>query len=145
MNSMILRVAAQWLLPTLLLISLLVFYRGHNHPGGGFIGGLLAASAFVLYAFAFGVEATRRQLRIDPHYLIAVGLLVAGTSMLPSLFYGLPPWTGIWTIELGKYVSFLKQGTPVWFDLGVYLTVIGVTLLIYFSLAEDSYVEDPTN
>ncbi len=138
MNSLILQTAARWLMPALVLISLLVLYRGHNLPGGGFIGGLLAASGFILYAFAYGIKASAKKLRIDPHYLIAVGLTVAATSMLPSLFLGLEPWTGVWTLELGKYLSILKQGTPVWFDIGVYLTVIGISMLIFYTFAEDA-------
>lgn len=138
MNSLIMQTAARWLMPALVLISLLVLYRGHNLPGGGFIGGLLAASGFILYAFAFGIKASAKKLWIDPHYLIATGLLVAATSILPSLFMGLEPWTGVWTLELGKYLSILKQGTPVWFDIGVYLTVIGISMLIFYSFAEDA-------
>lgn len=138
MNSLILQTAARWLMPALLLISLLVLYRGHNLPGGGFIGGLLASSAFILYSFAFGISAALKKLRIDPHLLIGIGLLVAASSLIPSLVLGLPPMTGVWTLELGKVLSVLKQGTPVWFDIGVYLTVIGVSMLIFFSFAQDA-------
>ena len=55
MNSMIFQTAARWLMPFLFVFSIIVMYRGHNEPGGGFIGGLIAASGFVLYAFAYGV------------------------------------------------------------------------------------------
>jgi len=139
MNSMILKFAARWLMPALVLISLLVLYRGHNYPGGGFIGGLLASSGFVLYAFAFGIPAAARELRLDPHYIIGLGLFVAASSILPALLMGEAPMTGMWTPDsFGEFLSVLKQGTPVWFDCGVYITVIGVTLLIFFSLSEDA-------
>jgi multicomponent Na+:H+ antiporter subunit B len=65
------------LLPVMLLLSLVVLVRGHNEPGGGFVGGLLAAAGFALYAMAFGIGDARRLLRRDPRTLIGVGLLLA--------------------------------------------------------------------
>ena len=62
MNSIILRTATRFMLPLLILFSIVVLLRGHNQPGGGFVGGLLATSAFALYAMAFGVPAMHRIL-----------------------------------------------------------------------------------
>src|SRR4029079_1978652 len=76
----ILPTAARFLLPLLLLFSLFLLVRGHNEPGGGFSGGLVAASAYVLYGFAYGAAEARRVLPADPRALIGAGLLLAVAS-----------------------------------------------------------------
>jgi len=137
MNQLILTTAARTLLPVFVVLSLLVLWRGHNLPGGGFIGGLLAASAFALLALAEGVDAARRHLRFEPLSLLATGLLLAGLSGFLGLFFGAPFLTGYWlpTFEL-PLMGTIHLGTPLLFDLGVYLTVIGFTLKTAFILAE---------
>jgi multicomponent Na+:H+ antiporter subunit B len=135
MASIILSAAARLLLPLLLLFSVFVLFRGHNDPGGGFVGGLVASAAFALYAIAHGVEKAREVLTVAPHTLIGIGLLFALGSGLVALFQGAPFMTGIWS-ELELPVLG-KLGTPLGFDVGVYCTVIGVVLLIVFSLAEE--------
>jgi multicomponent Na+:H+ antiporter subunit B len=133
--SVILSTAVRLLLPLLLLFSVFVLFRGHNEPGGGFIGGLVAAAAFALYAIAHGVEQARTRLWVEPRLLIALGLLMALASGLVSLLSGQSFMTGVWT---GLELPVLgKLGTPLLFDIGVYCTVVGVTLLIVFSLAEE--------
>jgi len=137
MDSIILRTAASYLMPLFLLFSVLILLRGHNAPGGGFIGGLLAAGAFVFYAIAYGVEAASRKLLIAPYTLIALGLLVAFGSGILSFFQGQPFMTGEWITLNMPWLGKLHIGTPLMFDLGVYLAVIGVTTIIVFSLAEE--------
>ncbi len=78
-NTLILHTAALFIMPLQLMFSVFLLFRGHDEPGGGFIGGLVAASAFVLYAFAFGAEPTRRILRAAPRDLLA-----AGPSTIPA-------------------------------------------------------------
>ena len=134
MNSLILSTATRYILPLMLLFSIFLLLRGHNEPGGGFVGGLVAASAFALYAFAFHVDEARRALRVDPRTLIGVGLLLAVSSAIIPLFYADPFMTGKWASQPLPVLG--KVGTPVLFDIGVYLVVIGVTLTIIFSLAE---------
>jgi len=134
MKSLILSTATRYLLALLLLFSFFLLLKGHNSPGGGFVGGLVAASAFVLYAFAFDVTNARQALRIDPRVFIGVGLLTAVSSALLSLFLNLPLMTGLWLKEPLPVLG--KVGTPVIFDIGVYMLVLGVTLTIIFSLAE---------
>lgn len=137
MTSLILQTAVRYLLPLLLLFSLFVFGRGHNEPGGGFVGGLIAAAAFVLYAIAYDAGAARRILPVDPRVLIGLGLLTALVSGLISLLNGQPFMTGQWSsFELPGFGK-VEISTPVLFDLGVYLTVLGVTLVIIFALAEE--------
>jgi multicomponent Na+:H+ antiporter subunit B len=137
MTSLILSAATRFLLPLLLLFSIFVLLRGHNEPGGGFVGGLIAAAAFALLAIATDVRTARRTLRLDPRTLIAIGLTVALASGIIALFYDLPFMTGLWVTFENLWFEELKVGTTLLFDAGVYLVVFGVTLTIIFSLAEE--------
>ncbi|WP_029214588.1 Na+/H+ antiporter subunit B [Kallotenue papyrolyticum] len=134
MKSLILRTATRLLTTLLLLFSIFLLLRGHNEPGGGFVGGLMAASAFVLYSIAFDPSAARRALRFEPTVLIGAGLLLALLSGLVGVARGLPFMTGVWGTLPGLMVEL---GTPLVFDIGVYLTVIGVTTSIILTLAEE--------
>lgn len=135
MSSLILSTAVRYLFPLLLLFSLFLLLSGHNEPGGGFVGGLVAAAAFSLYAIAKGITPARRVLGLDTRTLIGVGLLVAASSGLVALILGEPFMTGLWSE--GAMPILGKLGTPLLFDAGVYLTVVGVTLTIVFTLAEE--------
>ncbi|GIV63372.1 MAG: Na+/H+ antiporter subunit B [Chloroflexota bacterium] len=135
MGSIILYLAARYLMPLLLVFSVFLLIRGHNEIGGGFVGGLVAAAAFILYAIANNVPEARRILRVHPRMLIASGLLVALVSGLIGWLTGQPFMTGIWLKDPLPVIG--KIGTPLMFDVGVYLVVIGVTLLIIFTLAEE--------
>lgn len=137
MTSIILRTATRFLLPLLLLFSLFLLLRGHNEPGGGFVGGLVAASSFALYALAFGVSAAREVLGRDPRTLIGVGLLAALGSGIVSLAVRQPLMTGQWGVIHTTGLGQVHVGTPVLFDLGVYLVVMGITLTIILTLAEN--------
>ncbi|MEX1024797.1 MAG: Na+/H+ antiporter subunit B [Planctomycetota bacterium] len=134
MNHIILRTAARLLLPLLLVFSVFLLIRGHNLPGGGFVGGLLASAAYALHSLAYGIEASRRALLFRPRALVGVGLLTALGSGLPALFVGRPLMTGLWLTLDGK--DGLHLGTPLLFDIGVYLVVIGSTLMYVFGLQE---------
>ena len=137
MTSLILSTASRLLLPLFLAFSIFILLRGHNEPGGGFVGGLIAAAAFALHAIAYDVEKTRTLLAINPRGLIVLGLFLALSSGMISLFIGEPFLTGQWVkISFGS-IGELDLGTPLFFDIGVYLTVIGVTLTIILSLAEE--------
>jgi multicomponent Na+:H+ antiporter subunit B len=137
MSSLILQTATRLLLTLLLLFSLFLLLRGHNEPGGGFVAGLVASGAFVLYAIAYDVKSAQRALRFQPHIFIATGLLLAMASGLLSLFTGEPFLTGQWVAWQFSGSEAIGLGTPLLFDLGVYVVVIGVTLGIIFSLAEE--------
>jgi len=134
MNSLILSTATRLLLPLLLIFSIFLLLRGHNEPGGGFVGGLVAAAAFALYMIATDVANVKRILRIEPRTLIGMGLLICLISGLISLFRGLPFMTGLWSKTALPVIG--KVGTPLLFDTGVYLVVLGITLTIILSLAE---------
>lgn len=135
MTSLILSTAARYLLPLLLLFSLYLLLRGHNEPGGGFVGGLVAAAAFSLYALAYDVATARRAMLLGPRNLIGLGLLAAAGSGLLALANGQPFMTGIWSDRELPVLG--KAGTPLLFDMGVYMVVVGVMLTIIFSLAEE--------
>lgn len=135
MNSIILRTASNFLLPLLLLFSVFVLLRGHYLPGGGFIGGLVAAIAFVLHAFAHGLKNTRFLLRMHPGFLIPIGLLLAFVSgILPLVLYDLPFLTGLWLEDPLPVIGLV--GTALFFDTGVYFVVVGASLTIIFTITE---------
>jgi multicomponent Na+:H+ antiporter subunit B len=136
-TSLILRTATRLLLPMLLLFSVFLLVRGHHEPGGGFSGGLVAASAFVLYRFAFGAEEVGRALPVASQALIGAGLLVAVVSGSLALLAGRPLLTGLWWLVPVPGLGDLDLGTPLLFDVGVYLAVMGVTLTIILPLAEE--------
>ena len=139
MNSVILSTATRFLVPLIVLLSVFVFFRGHNEPGGGFIGGLLAATAFALMEKAEGLAAARRALRFRPQSIAAFGLgccLVAG--LWGGLQYGYflkAVWPMLTIAEDGT-----KGGWPVGsimlFDAGVYLVVLGSVCGILFALEQ---------
>lgn len=135
MKSLILHTISITLLPLLILFSVFVLLRGHYLPGGGFIGGLIAAIAFILHAFANGLKETRKVLRMHPGFLIPIGLSIAVLSALaPVLFTGDPVMTGLW---YDKDIAILgKIGSALFFDTGVYLVVVGVCLTIIFTISE---------
>lgn len=137
MTSLILRSTTRFLLPLLLLFSVFLVFRGHHEPGGGFSGGLVAAAAFVLVRFAFGVEEVKRILPIDPRALMGTGLIVAIISGSLALFVGQPLMTGLWGKLPIPGVGEIDLGTPLFFDVGVYLAVTGVALSIILPLAEE--------
>ena len=140
MRYFILIQAARLLFPALLILSFIVLYRGHNLPGGGFIGGLLASIAFILIGLGDCMEEAKRYLRFDPVNLMTSGLLIALLSGLPQLFFGQALMQGAWlpTFSL-PLLGTVHLGTPLIFDVGVYLVVIGFTLYTTFSLAELAY------
>ena len=130
MSSQILRAAVRMLMPLLLLFALFLLFRGHNQPGGGFVAGLIVAAAFALHGIAFGVSESRKALIVEPPTLLRTGLLVALLSGIPGLLMGQPFLTGVWG-SVGVAI-----GTPLVFDVGVFLVVVGVVLTMTFTLAE---------
>ena len=141
MTSSILQTAARLLMPLLLLFAVFLLLRGHNQPGGGFVGGLVVAASFVLYSIAFGVDAARRALIVRTSTLLGVGLLVAFVSGLPAVVAGHAFMTALWTTVAAGSMA-IAIGTPLVFDIGVCLAVIGVVLTIVFTLAEAVLAEE---
>ncbi|EMR01839.1 MnhB domain-containing protein [Cesiribacter andamanensis] len=180
MNTLILGTAIRLLVPVFQLFSLYILFRGHNHPGGGFIGGLIGSIGYIFYAMAFGPKSVvdmffmrlyvedradtrsrsqqllqtikkntwqrkktleqlkkgeKKGIHLEPMLLIATGLLLAAGSGLAGLLLQQPYMTALWT---DVYLPILgKPGTPILFDLGVYLMVMGVVLKITFIMSEE--------
>ncbi len=137
MHSLILKIATRKLLPLLLIYSIIILLRGHNAPGGGFIGGLLAAASYILYALAFGVEQARQKVRLDPRTFIGIGLLCALLSGVPSFFKDMPFTTVEYATLKLPVLGKIGISTPLLFDIGVFFVVIGVLLTIVFTLIEE--------
>ncbi len=137
MESIILQIAARHMRPLLIGLSVVVLYRGHNEPGGGFIGGLMFGAAYILYAMAFGVVKTRNSIFFNPINLTALGLLIALISGLPALLLGDSFMTGEWYTFFQGTMMELKLGTPLVFDVGVYFAVAGMLMLVMFSIMEE--------
>jgi len=132
MNTMILRETTHRLVALILVFSVFLLLRGHEQPGGGFVGGLIASIAFSLYAFVFGPQPARQILRADPRIVGATGLALAiASGFVGTVRAGVPFLTGQWGTVAG-----LKIGTPVLFDVGVYLVVVGVVLTCVFGIKE---------
>jgi multicomponent Na+:H+ antiporter subunit B len=135
MTSLILSTATRLLMPLLLMFSLFLLLRGHDAPGGGFAGGLVAAGAFALHSLSEGVKASRELLRIDTRLVAVLGLAIALLSGVVGMFRGMPFLTSVW-VNLAVPGSG-GMGTPLMFDIGVYMVVVGGTLTILFALAEE--------
>ncbi|MEM9781153.1 MAG: MnhB domain-containing protein [Pseudomonadota bacterium] len=137
MNSLILSTAARILLPILVLFAIYVLWRGHNEPGGGFIGGLVAATALALLEKAQGLVAAQRVLKVEPLAIAATGLgcaIAAGIWGALAKGYVL---AGVWPLlSVGPDGS--KEGLPVGsillFDTGVFLVVVGGVSAMLFAL-----------
>ncbi len=133
-HPMLLEVVSQSMLPLALLVSAYIFLRGHNLPGGGFIAGLVTSVAIIQQYIAHGVEWIRPRLKIDYQWLIAGGILIATGTGLGSWLFERPfltTWFDYFHLPLiGKF----ELASALLFDLGVYLTVVGATMLILANL-----------
>ena len=134
MNSLILRTTTQLLITILLLFSFFLLLRGHDLPGGGFIGGLVGAAAVALYVLAFGAEAANAMVQVRPRGLLGFGLLAAVVAGLGGVLFGEPFLTGQWLILDLPGDAELKLSTVLLFDVGVYMVVVGTVLTMLFSL-----------
>jgi|EndMetStandDraft_7_1072992.scaffolds.fasta_scaffold26078_2 multicomponent Na+:H+ antiporter subunit B len=130
MNTLIFRTTAPVIAIAMLLFSLIILLRGHNDPGGGFIGGLIAASAVALHGMAHGVKSVRRLLRVNPIVVAGAGVLLATASGLISLLFGSTFLTAHW-------LPFYLFGVPGLFDVGVYLVVFGTLSAVALALEDD--------
>jgi multicomponent Na+:H+ antiporter subunit B len=138
MNSIILLAGTRALSGLLLLFSLYMLLRGHNEPGGGFIGGLIGSTGFVLYAIACGAEDARRALRVPPQNIAMAGLGIALLAGLASVAFGDPLFTGQWLFIGGtKEEGGLPFSSILVFDIGVYLVVFGSVLTLVFAMEEE--------
>lgn len=138
MNSLILVTGTRYLIWLLLAFSLFMLLRGHNEPGGGFIGGLIGATGFVLYSLACGPALAREQLRFSPESIAMTGLGVALAAGLAAAVFGDAFFTGQWLFIGGSETEKgLPLSTVLVFDIGVYLVVMGSVMSLVFALEEE--------
>jgi len=135
MRTLILSTILKALAPLFIGFALYMFFRGHDNPGGGFIAGLIAAIPLMIHAMVFGYETTVTKFRIKPRVFAALGLLIAILSGIFSMVNGKPYLTAVWINQ--KLPLIGKVGTPIFFDMGVFLVVFGVVLQITFLLTEE--------
>ncbi|MDI9640899.1 MnhB domain-containing protein [Kamptonema cortianum] len=136
MKSIILTSTVRFITPFLLVIAVFLLLRGHNEPGGGFAGGLVAAAALALQMFAFGEATMRSMIRIDARIMAGIGLVLTLASGLPGLLSGDGFLKAIW-LTIPTPFGSAKIGTPLAFDIGVFFVVLGVTV----SFLEDMHTE----
>ncbi len=130
-RSPVLAASARYTAPIMIVFSIYLLLRGHNEPGGGFIGGLVAAMAAILVHLAHPAR-NLRLLFLSPGPLMVLGLACAVLSGVPALFGGEPYLTALWGGSVAvPTVGKVKLGTPLLFDIGVYLVVAGVVLTLY--------------
>jgi multicomponent Na+:H+ antiporter subunit B len=133
MNTLIFRTVAPFLTALMVLFSLFVLLRGHNEPGGGFIGGLIAVSAFAIYGIANGVAAVRQALWFHPMAISAFGLFIACIAGLLSFVFAVPFMTGLWVYPALLGIE-MPLSSVMLFDAGVYLVVVGSITSIALAL-----------
>jgi multicomponent K+:H+ antiporter subunit A len=137
-SPLLLVVAARWLLPLSLAVAFYIFVRGHNAPGGGFVAGVITAVALVVQYLAHGYPRAASRVRLDYARLAAGGLLVAGATGAGSWWFGKPFLASAHGAPIVPVLGALPFGSAALFDLGVYLAVVGATMLTLISLASAS-------
>lgn len=131
---MMLGMLARLVLPLALLVSMFIFLRGHNEPGGGFIAGLITAVALIFLQVAYGQEWVQSRMGVSLPRLAAAGVLIAAATGLASLPLGYPFLTSAFAHIHLPLIGEIEVASAMLFDLGVYLTVVGGTLLILSGL-----------
>jgi len=139
-NSVIFTAASRLLVALIFVFSLFMLFRGHNLPGGGFIGGLIGAVAFIVYSLACSPAEARVALRASPETIAIVGLGIALAAGMASFFFGDPFFTGQWYWVGGDSyeTSAFSINTVLVFDVGVYLVVLGGILSLTYAFEEET-------
>lgn len=144
-HSLLLSTVSQSLLPLAIMVSIYIFFRGHNLPGGGFIAGLVTAVAIILQYIAQGVDWVKARMNVEYQRVVAVGLMIALFTGVASWLFNRPfltSWFDYFDIPLlGK----IELASAMAFDLGVYVTVVGSTLLILASLGKMTTAHRPVH
>jgi multisubunit Na+/H+ antiporter MnhB subunit len=136
-RSLILDSTVRLVFDAAIILSLYLLFAGHNQPGGGFVGGLVAAAAIALRYIAGGLQEVASMTPVRPWTFLAVGLLLAaGTALVPMLGGGAPLDQDAFEWDLAL-LGHVKLTTATIFDSGVYLIVIGLMLMVFEGLGED--------
>ena len=137
MSSLILTTVTRLVFFVVLLFSLYLLLRGHNNPGGGFIAGVMSALGILLQAIASDLRYVRQVLRAEPRLLTSVGLLISLITGLVPMLFGYPFLTSTFGHLHAPWLGEVELASAFFFDLGVYLVVVGGTLLMIMTLAEE--------
>lgn len=129
-HPLLAKIIAQMILPLALMVSIYILLRGHNLPGGGFIAGLITASAMILQYMTSGVDWVKERFDYNYQSVVAVGVMIALFTGLGSWFFGHAFLTSWFTHLDWPVVGEFEFATAMLFDIGVYLTVVGATLMI---------------
>jgi multicomponent K+:H+ antiporter subunit A len=135
-HPLVLATLSRVLLPMALLVSVFIFLRGHNLPGGGFIAGLVTAVALILQYVASGVQWTQSRMPLNYQVMAGLGVLIAGLTGLGSWLFDRPFLTSSFGYFQIPLIGEIELATAMLFDVGVYLTVVGATLLILANLGK---------
>ncbi|PWE00773.1 MnhB domain-containing protein [Marinilabilia rubra] len=131
MKNLILEKIVTLFLYIMVGFAFFLLFRGHNRPGGGFIAGIIASAGFLLYGIVFGSEKVLEKLRTNPRYIIGSGLLISFIATILPMMFGNPPLTGMWFDVAGLYL-----GSPLLFDIGVFVLVFGVIVSIFTNIMD---------
>lgn len=136
-NKLILQTATKAVVFTILAFSVYLLLAGHNRPGGGFIGGLMASAAIILVYLAFDLETIKRTVPLDFRILIGVGILISALTGIGGVMFGYSFLTQSFDIFSLPIIGEVELATATIFDLGVYLTVVGATVTVISAIGED--------
>lgn len=136
-NNIILKTTTVLIAFILLGFAIYLLFAGHNAPGGGFVGGLITSAAIILLYMAYGVQKVQHILKINFKYLIPVGLLIALLTGMGAFLFQVPFLTHTFIDITIPFLGNLEIATATFFDLGVYITVLGATITIIVTIAYD--------
>ncbi|MFK7815419.1 MAG: monovalent cation/H+ antiporter subunit A [Gammaproteobacteria bacterium] len=135
-HPQIMQTLTRLVFPLMLMVAVFIFIRGHNLPGGGFIAGLIAAVALIVQYLANGISWTAARLKIDMHWVVGLGLLLATVTGLVSMGLGYPFLTTTFTYLTWPVVGKFEVASAIAFDLGVFLVVVGATVMSLVQLGK---------
>mgnify|MGYP003373822274 CR=1 FL=1 len=133
-HPLMLAISSRLLLPLAAMVSAYLFLRGHNLPGGGFIAGLVLAIALLLQFVANGQRFVGERIGTDFRPWVGWGLLIAGGTGVASWFFGAPFLTSTYDYPLWPWIGAVPLASAALFDLGVFLTVVGATMVALVSI-----------
>jgi len=135
-HPQIMQTLTRLLFPLMLMVAVFIFIRGHNLPGGGFIAGLIAAVALIVQYLANGIAWTAERLKVEMHKVIGMGLLIATVTGLVAMGLGYPFLTTTYTYLTWPVVGKFEVASAIAFDLGVFLVVVGSTVMSLVQLGK---------
>ncbi|WP_338553201.1 Na+/H+ antiporter subunit A [Paenibacillus sp. KS-LC4] len=136
-NDVILQTISKIAVFIIITFALYLFFAGHNEPGGGFIGALMTAAALILLTMAFGVKTMREVIPLDFKKLTALGLFIAVLTGIGSFLFKAPFLSHAFGYFDLPLLGKTELATAVLFDLGVYMTVVGITMTIILTIGRD--------